>query len=70
MTGSRGSEFVYREIEMDLIVSLPLDQWARWLDCSVPAQEVLGVLSKGSLEVSPVPPPPPAPEVAAQGELL
>jgi putative SOS response-associated peptidase YedK len=34
------------------IVPLPRDRWADWLDPSVPAQDVLGVLPKGSLSVT------------------
>lgn len=52
------------------VVVLPPDQWVRWLDCSVPTQEVVGLLPKDSLTVSPVLPPPSAPDVATQGELL
>lgn len=47
------------------IVPLTRDQWADWLDPSVPAQEVLTYLPKGSLPVTRVFPPPPA-----QKELL
>lgn len=42
------------------IVTLPRDRWAAWLDPEVPAQEVLGILPKGSLEVTRVFPPAPA----------
>ncbi len=53
------------------IVVLPPDRWAAWLDISVPAQEVLGILPKGSLAVSQVlPPPAPDEPPAAQGALL
>jgi len=53
------------------IVVLPPDRWAAWLDTSVPAQEVLGILPKGSLEVSQVlPPPAPDEPPAAQGAFL
>ena len=41
------------------IVTLPRDRWAAWLDPQVPAQEVLGILPKGSLEVTRVYPPVP-----------
>lgn len=47
------------------IVVLPRDRWAAWLDPSVPARDVLGVLPKGNLEVTRVYPP-----AAAQGALL
>lgn len=47
------------------IVPLPRDRWAAWLDPSVPAHEVLGVMPKGSLEVTQVYPP-----ASAQGALL
>jgi putative SOS response-associated peptidase YedK len=42
------------------IAVLPRDRWAAWLDPQVPAQEVLGILPKGSLEVTRVYPPFPA----------
>ena len=47
------------------IVALPRDRWTAWLDPSVPAGDVLGVLPKGSLEVTRVFPP-----AVAQGALL
>ena len=40
------------------IIPLTRDQWADWLDPSVPAQEVLTVLPKGSLPATRVYPPP------------
>ena len=46
------------------IVTLPRDRWAAWLDPQVPAEEVLGILPKGSLDVVRVYPP------AAQPALL
>lgn len=54
------------------IVVLPPDRWAQWLNCDVPAQDVLGILPRGSLEVTQVITPAevhdkPAP---VQGELL
>jgi putative SOS response-associated peptidase YedK len=42
------------------IIPLPRDRWTAWLDPSVPAGEVLGVLPKGSLDVLRVYPPAPA----------
>lgn len=42
------------------IVTLPRERWAAWLDPQVPAQEVLGILPKGSLDVARVYPPAPA----------
>lgn len=42
------------------IIPLTRDQWADWLDESVPAAEVLQVLPKGSLEVMRAYPPMPA----------
>lgn len=42
------------------IAVLPRDRWAAWLDPQVPAQEVLGILPKGSLKVTRVYPPFPA----------
>lgn len=47
------------------IIPLPRERWADWLDPSVPAQEVLQVLPKGSLAVKRVYPPD-----AAQAALL
>jgi len=46
------------------IVVLPRDRWADWLDTSVPAEEVLGVLPKGSLQVTRVYPPAAEPQQA------
>lgn len=43
------------------IIPLTRDQWADWLDVSVPAEEVLRVLPKGSLPVTRVFPPMPEP---------
>jgi putative SOS response-associated peptidase YedK len=43
------------------IIPLTRDQWADWLDPSVPAEEVLKVLPKGSLPVTRVFPPMPEP---------
>ena len=43
------------------IIPLSRDQWADWLDPSVPAQDVLCVLPKGSLPVTRVFPPMPEP---------
>jgi len=40
------------------IIPLPRDSWADWLDPSVPANEVLRVLPKGSLVPTQVYPPP------------
>ncbi len=42
------------------IIPLPRDRWAAWLDPAVPADEVLAVLPKGSLDVVRVYPPAPA----------
>jgi putative SOS response-associated peptidase YedK len=42
------------------VVALPRDRWAAWLDPDVPAGAVLGVLPKGSLDVTRVYPPAPA----------
>jgi putative SOS response-associated peptidase YedK len=42
------------------IIPLPRDRWAAWLDPQVPADEVLGVLPKGSLMPERVYPPAPA----------
>ena len=42
------------------IIPLPRDRWAAWLDPEVPADDVLGALPKGSLEVVRVYPPAPA----------
>lgn len=42
------------------IVPLPRDRWAAWLDPHVPADDVLGALPKGSLDVVRVFPPAPA----------
>lgn len=39
------------------IIPLPRDRWADWLDASVPANEVLGVLPKGTLSARQVFPP-------------
>ncbi|WP_367179602.1 SOS response-associated peptidase family protein [uncultured Sphingomonas sp.] len=36
------------------IVMLPRERWADWLDASVPAHDVLGVLPKGSLSATQV----------------
>lgn len=47
------------------IVPLPRDRWADWLDPSVPAENVLGLLPKGSLIPQQVYPP-----IAAQASLL
>ncbi|WBO23866.1 SOS response-associated peptidase family protein [Sphingomonas abietis] len=47
------------------IIPLPRDRWADWLDATVPAQDVLGVLPKGSLPATRVFPP-----EAAQGTLV
>ena len=47
------------------IIPLPRDRWADWLDPSVPAEEVLGLLPKGSLLPLQVYPP-----AAAQASLL
>lgn len=47
------------------IIPLPRDRWADWLDPAVPAQDVLGVLPKGSLPVTRVFPP-----QTAQGTLV
>lgn len=47
------------------IIPLARERWADWLDATVPAQEVLGVLPKGSLPVVRVFPP-----EAAQGTLV
>lgn len=43
------------------IIPLTRDRWADWLDPSVPAEEVLKVLPKGSLPVTRVFPPMPEP---------
>lgn len=43
------------------IIPLTRDQWVDWLDPSVPAEEVLRVLPKGSLQVTRVFPPMPEP---------
>jgi len=42
------------------IIPLPRDRWAAWLDPKVPADDVLGAMPKGSLEVKRVYPPAPA----------
>ena len=42
------------------IVPLPRDRWAAWLDPTVPAEDVLVAMPKGSLEVRRVYPPDPA----------
>lgn len=42
------------------IIPLPRDRWSAWLDPNVPAEDVLGTLPKGSLEVVRVYPPEPA----------
>lgn len=42
------------------IVTLPRDRWAAWLDPQVPADDVLRVLPRGSLDVARVYPPQPA----------
>ncbi|CAN5864234.1 hypothetical protein BH11PSE6_BH11PSE6_07140 [soil metagenome] len=42
------------------ILPLPRDRWAAWLDPHVRADDVLGTLPKGSLEVTRVYPPVPA----------
>jgi len=47
------------------IVCLPRERWAAWLDPTVPAQDVLGVLPRGSFDVERAYPPAPA-----QGALL
>jgi putative SOS response-associated peptidase YedK len=41
------------------IIPLPRERWIDWLDARVPAQDVLGVLPKGSMPVRQVFPPPP-----------
>jgi len=50
------------------IIPLPRDRWADWLDPTVPAQDVLGYMPKGSLPVTRVYPPPP--EAPAQAALI
>jgi len=47
------------------IVPLRRDQWADWLDPSIPAEELLKPLPGGSLTVTPILPPAPGPDQAA-----